>query len=232
MMISVPAIDDNQENFERWWNTKGEWIEEPNQRRGGTSGVLRIKGHDGQLLYMKRQQAHIYRDIWHPLGQATIIREHKAYCQYALLQVATPELVYCGVLGDRAVLVTKDLAGFMDLDQWLTQAKQHALPLDHIHAVLNAVANTVAMLHKGRLQHNSIYGKHVFVKLTNQAEQSIAEAALLDLEKTKRRLTVKAAALHDIPKLKRHSLLTQPQWQYFVSQYEHALGVSLPTLHY
>ena len=33
-----------EDRFEFYWNQKGEWVEEPNQRRGGESGVQRI--HD------------------------------------------------------------------------------------------------------------------------------------------------------------------------------------------
>ncbi len=41
--------------FEYFWNKQGEWVEEPNQRRGGESGVQRIQSSSGGLLYAKRQ---------------------------------------------------------------------------------------------------------------------------------------------------------------------------------
>ncbi|MFZ3206922.1 MAG: lipopolysaccharide kinase InaA family protein, partial [Pseudomonas sp.] len=28
--------------FEQWWQLQGEWVEEPNHRRGGESGVQRL----------------------------------------------------------------------------------------------------------------------------------------------------------------------------------------------
>lgn len=48
------------------------------------------------------------------------------------------------------------------------------------------------------------------------------ETALLDLEKVKRRPTAKEAAIHDIPKIKRHSQLNQQEWQYFIKEYQQA----------
>lgn len=31
------------EEFQRWWDTEGDWVEEPNERRKGMSGVQRIE---------------------------------------------------------------------------------------------------------------------------------------------------------------------------------------------
>ena len=61
---SVEAADD----FEQWWNTQGEWVEPPNLRRDGESGVQRLQARRGGLLYCKRQIGHLYRSLWHPLG--------------------------------------------------------------------------------------------------------------------------------------------------------------------
>ena len=50
-----------EDPFEFYWNQQGEWVEEPNQRRGGESGVQRIHDGEGRLLYAKRQVGHTYR---------------------------------------------------------------------------------------------------------------------------------------------------------------------------
>lgn len=47
------------DDFEHFWSQQGDWVEEPNVRRGGESGVQRIKSKDGKLLYAKRQTGHI-----------------------------------------------------------------------------------------------------------------------------------------------------------------------------
>lgn len=56
----------SQDRFDYFWSQRGEWVEEPNVRRGGESGVQRLMGSDGQLLYVKRQTGHIHRGLLHP----------------------------------------------------------------------------------------------------------------------------------------------------------------------
>ena len=65
------------DDFNSWWQTQGEWVEEPNDRRGGQSGVQRITVQ-GQLLYAKRQAGHTYRSLKYPLGRPTVLRERDA----------------------------------------------------------------------------------------------------------------------------------------------------------
>jgi len=37
--------------FDHYWGTKGEWVEEPNRRRGGESGVQRVfLGNDHLIM--------------------------------------------------------------------------------------------------------------------------------------------------------------------------------------
>ncbi len=59
-----------QDRFDYFWNQRGEWVEEPNVRRGGESGVQRLMGSDGQLLYVKRQTGHIHRGLVAPFRTA------------------------------------------------------------------------------------------------------------------------------------------------------------------
>lgn len=227
----IPSFDSAGKNFEHWWSISGEWVELPNQRRGGESGVLRAIDDQGKTLYIKRQEKHIYRDFFHPFGQATIIREYKAYCALSKAQINIPQVVYCGVSGDKAILVTEALQDFIELDSWLTLQRQQQYLPETTDIVLTKTAQMLARLHKNRLQHGSLYGKHIFVKTVNKDGQLIVETALLDLEKVKGRLTAKEAALHDIPKIKRHSLLNQQEWQYFIKEYEQAFASKLPQLY-
>jgi len=67
-----------EERFEYFWRQQGEWVEEPNRRRGGESGVQRVMGPTGRLLYSKRQTGHIYRSWLHPFGRPTVLRERDA----------------------------------------------------------------------------------------------------------------------------------------------------------
>jgi len=82
-----------QDRFDYFWNQRGEWVEEPNVRRGGESGVQRVMGSDGQLLYVKRQTGHIHRSLQHPFGRPTVMREHAALIGVTELGVAINDRV-------------------------------------------------------------------------------------------------------------------------------------------
>ena len=68
-------------HFDTWWACQGSWVEEPNQRRNGVSGVKILQQDDPTRprLYCKRQTGHLYHSLRHPLGRPTILREHQAY---------------------------------------------------------------------------------------------------------------------------------------------------------
>ena len=67
-----------EDRFDYFWSQRGEWVEEPNVRRGGESGVQRIHASGGQLLYAKRQVGHFYRSLRYPFGRPTVLRERDA----------------------------------------------------------------------------------------------------------------------------------------------------------
>ena len=100
-------------SFDSWWQTQGEWVEEPNERRGGYSGVQRLT-QLGQSLYAKKQTGHTYRSLLHPWGRPTVLRERDALLRALKAGVAVPEIVYCAAErnreGWRALLVTKATA--------------------------------------------------------------------------------------------------------------------------
>ena len=52
-----------EEKFDFFWRQQGEWVEEPNRRRGGESGVQRVTGPTGHLLYSKRQTGQFIYDL-------------------------------------------------------------------------------------------------------------------------------------------------------------------------
>ncbi|EPN65056.1 inaA protein, partial [Pseudomonas syringae pv. actinidiae ICMP 19079] len=65
--LKEPVENSMQDEFSHFWSQHGEWVEEPNVRRGGESGVQRLVMDNGQTLYAKRQTGHIYRSLLHPL---------------------------------------------------------------------------------------------------------------------------------------------------------------------
>lgn len=217
--------------FEQWWQRQGEWVEAPNQRRGGESGVQRLREADGSLLYAKRQVGHLYRDLLHPFGRPTVLRERDALLGLSRLGVRVPQLVYCDVRhsaeqGWRGLLVTKALDGFVDIDSWYAQGglEQCGEPLHQ--QLLQQIGAMLARMNQGRWQHGCLYSKHVFVKVDAQG----VEVALLDLEKSRQRLSRQQAARHDLRQLKRHSSWNDAQWQQLIYGYQQVFGGTIKGL--
>jgi len=184
-------------DFAYWWQVTGEWVETPNERRSGWSGMLRVH-HRGELVYVKRQVNHLCRTLHHPLGWPTASREwfYLNRLQQIGLRVPTPLFHAARERrgGVEALLVTAELGGFTPLDA------QRALPARHRRRLAIRVGRILARLHGVRLQHGCLYDKHIMVRWRGDEP----EVALLDLEKMRTRLTRRAAARHDLDQLRRH----------------------------
>jgi hypothetical protein len=221
-------------NLDNWWQIQGEWVEEPNDRRGGYSGVQRII-QQGQLLYAKKQTGHTYRSLLHPWGRPTVLRERDALLNALKAGVSVPEIVYCaaerGTEGWRAMLVTKALEGFQPLDDWYaSNPREQCDPTLH-QQLLQQIAQSLANLHNARRQHGCMYAKHIFVRIQTADANPSCTIALLDLEKSRRRLTRKQAALHDMLQLRRHSTWDQADWKSLIGHYQQAMGRTFRTLY-
>jgi len=127
--VSAPFNSKNnpagaEQSFDYWWQRRGQWVEEANQRRGGESGVqiLPPLAKGKPFLYCKRQSGHLYRSLRHPLGRPTVWREIGAYQAFARLGIPTPKLVYGGIRKQdgqwQALLVSEALQDFASLDEW------------------------------------------------------------------------------------------------------------------
>lgn len=55
------------DSFDYWWDMEGTWVEQPNQRRGGASGVQRCR-LNGVTYYIKKQVGHMFRSPRQPYG--------------------------------------------------------------------------------------------------------------------------------------------------------------------
>ncbi|WP_260956965.1 lipopolysaccharide kinase InaA family protein [Pseudomonas citri] len=225
----------SQDSFEHFWSLRGEWVEEPNVRRGGESGVQRITGRHGELLYAKRQTGHIYRSALHPFGRPTVLREQDALVALTRLDVHVPRLVFCGAQRDpvhqwRALLVTQALEGFEEIEHWYAGGgrERHG---EAVHdQLLQALAENLARMHRGRWQHGCLYIKHVFVRVTGEGAMAKVEVALLDFEKCRQRLTARRAASHDMKQLRRHSSFSDVDWKKLVYFHETAFGSAIKGL--
>lgn len=96
----MAVAQSGESRFDFYWRQQGEWVEEPNQRRGGESGVQRLDDGNGKLLYAKRQVGHIYRSLLHPFGRPTVLRELDALnsfeqlgCVYRASSSVAPNVV-------------------------------------------------------------------------------------------------------------------------------------------
>lgn len=224
-----------QDRFDYFWNQRGEWVEEPNVRRGGESGVQRVVGSDGRLLYVKRQTGHIHRTWLHPFGRPTVLRERDALIGVRELGVRVPEIIFCGAQRDpvhkwRALLVTKSLDGFEEIEQWYAGGGRERYGEAVHDRVLKDLAENLARMHKGRWQHSCIYIKHVFVRVTGEGDAAKVEVALIDLEKCRQRLSAQRAAIHDMKQLRRHSSFNATDWNKLVYFYKTAFGSAIKGL--
>lgn len=188
------------EDFEAWWSLPGEYVEAPNQRRGGWSGVVRAHWRD-RPCYIKRQHNHLFRSAVHPFGWPTASREHFYLQRVRALGIAVPEVIYHGIRRSAgeidAVLATHALAGFAPL------ADQHDLDATTRLYLARSLGSLLGTLHRARLQHGCLYDKHIMVRWRDDG----TDLALLDLEKMRYRLTRRHAAARDLSQLRRHQQL-------------------------
>lgn len=204
--------------FDRLWSLPESWVEPPNHRRGGLSGVIRTTV-DGQAVYIKKQRGHFFWSLRHPFGQPTALREYAAFAIVNRLGIETPVPLFCEsklVHGERCtILVTKPLAGYVSLAELAWPMG----PAENL-ALLRAVAHMLAKLHRGRWQHSALYPSHIFVK----KEQGAFQVALLDLEKMRRRFSARQASRHDLEQfLRRNRQWDDIQRQQFADAYEYEL---------
>jgi hypothetical protein len=189
-------------DFEALWNRNVDlWHEAPNLRRGGWSGVVKtaLKTPDGGVawVFIKRQENHAYRALRHGCRlAATFEREFFNIQRFRRWGIPTLEPVFFqqqwvdGKL--RAILATVSLEGYVDLDHpglrpvFLSPVRREAL--------FRAVADAVGAMHVRRLQHGSLYAKHILVKEDNEGR---FDARLIDLEKVRSRLTMRGAQVRD-----------------------------------
>ncbi|WP_372867269.1 lipopolysaccharide kinase InaA family protein [Pseudomonas sp.] len=215
--------------FERWWQVQGEWVEAPNQRRGGESGVQRRHNQAGQLLYLKRQTGHLYRSWLHPLGRPTALRELHAMEELQRLGIRVPKLVYAAAQKQagqwRALLVTEALEGFVSLEQWYTSdtLRHGGTPLNR--CMLEQLAAMLSRLHRAGWQHGCLYPKHIFIKPQAVGDGGGVEVALLDLEKSRRRLFSRSASRRDMGQLSRHrGGMPAADWQLLLEAYHRSMA--------
>ena len=213
-MASKKELDE----FQRWWATEGDWVEEPNERRKGMSGVQRIE-RDGKTLYVKRQVAHLFHSLRYPFGRPTIVREIQVIDELAAAGVIVPKIVYGKALqinGEwRALLVTEDMKDFVSIGDWYEQNMHLDCSPEVKAEMFKQIAVAFKKMHSVNRQHGCCYVRHIYVKSRGEVV-----AGFLDLEKSRRRWVRQKAVLHDFKQLEKYLSPIPPEdWQKVKEQY-------------
>lgn len=223
------------DTFENVWSRKVDWFEEPNERRGGWSGVGRVtlEQADGSSVgaFLKKQDNHQHKSWSHPIhGIPTFEREFIMMRYLAAHAVNAPEVMLFGrnpAGGYKTTLLTKELAGFIPLEDLTRQIFAKTRPLlQEQNKILQAVAGYTSQLHAVKVQHRSFYPKHLFVNLTNP---NGVQVAAIDLEKSRINPFALLRTLMDLAALNRHAEhWSRSRRMYF---YLHYLGLKRLTLY-
>lgn len=189
-----------QGDFDFWWQAPGEWVEPPNERKGGLSGVRFIRPDpQGPSYYVKIQHGHLFHSLRYPMGRPTTVREWQGLKRCQALGVNAPPPVFFkarkGSQGWQAVMVTAALEGYQSLQAML---KDDALDADQRHVIFTALADNLLRLHRSSYKHGHLYPKEVLVRLDSEVS---ASTALVDLEKCQRRPLARLAAMRDLTRL-------------------------------
>ncbi len=146
--------------MQQWLLCPGDWVEPPNQRRGGLSGVQRVQLDDGRLLYRKQQVGHLYHSWRHPLGYPTLMRERDALYDCLRLGVPVPPLLLAQCARQagqwHAWLVTADLTGFASLEQCYAEQRERGWGTERHAQILECLGRALGRLNGGR-QHGWLF---------------------------------------------------------------------------
>jgi len=201
------------DSFDALWNLDVEWFEEPNERRGGWSGVARIqlKTPEGKKIgaFLKRQQNHMCKSLLHPIrGVLTFAREFDNINRFKQLNVPALEPIFFGqrhIEGNyQGILLTRELEGFSPMDdEKFHPVKGGVLAsIKARRALFERLAEMLRRLHAGKRQHSCLYFKHIFIKPLSQDKFDVR---LIDLEKARWQPLVSRAVFRDLYSLSRHA---------------------------
>lgn len=212
--------------FTGFWDLPYNWVEDPNERRKGWSGASfhTINDEKGGTfsLFVKRQENHNYRSLAHPLrGRPTFLREFFNIRRAERAGIPTVEPVFYGQrLKDgksQAVLAMVTLEGYRELNS-LFEDPSLTPPLRQ--AILHQTADLVWSMHNHRLQHRSLSGKHILVRVV---ENNSFDMRIIDLEQMRCIWRPVNSPARDLEKFIRHTPTLTP--------YEHAEFVQYYTEH-
>lgn len=209
-------------SFEALWALQLEAVDEPNTERGGWSSVYRLELGD-KAFYLKRQSNHLTRSLRHPFGEPTFTREFRNIQAYRRLGIPALQAAFFAerrVPGERrAILLTRALDGWQDLDYWLQGWAD--VPAATRQAILRACGELARRLHDAGQMHGCFYPKHIFLK----ADGDGFAAQLIDLEKTRPLLFGQRDRIKDLePLLRRAAVWSEAEVRELLATYLGAAG--------
>jgi hypothetical protein len=170
------------DNFDALWALELVAVDAPNTARGGYSSVARLQLGE-HAYYLKRQSNYLTRSLRHPFGEPTFAREMRNIQRYQQLGIPALQAAFFAqrkIAGKRcAILLTRALDGWQDLERWLQRWSEHP-PAQRL-AILQACGQLARRLHDAKQVHGCFYPKHIFLR----EEASGFSAQLIDLEKTR-----------------------------------------------
>ena len=207
-------------NFQALWDVQLDAVDEPNTGRGGWSSVFRLD-LDGQGFYLKRQSNYLTYTLHHPLGEPSFSREFRNISRYQKLGIPALQAAFYGerrVNGERrAILMTRALDGWTDLDALLARWSELAEPARS--AILKACGELAHILHEAGQIHGCFYPKHIFL----QEQGGQYQAQLIDLEKTRPVLFGRRDLIKDLePLLRRAPMWGEAERRELLAAYLHA----------
>lgn len=200
------------DNFDALWALELDAVDEPNTERGGYSTVSRLVLGES-AYYLKRQTNHLTRSVMHPFGEPTFARELRNIERYQKLGIPALHAAFFAQRSvdgkHQAILLTRALDGWQDLDHWLRDWTSHS-EVQRM-AILKACGELARRLHAAHQMHGCFYPKHIFLRETAEG----FDAQLIDLEKTRRLVFGKRDRIKDLePLLRRASSWSQEEvWQ-------------------
>ena len=206
-------------DFAAFWNLERNWVEAPNHRRKGWSGVSRLEIPDSDLppLFVKRQENHNTRTLMHPFnGEPTYKREANSIVEFRKHGIPTLTPVYYGEDIDQdgnhqAVLITVALDGYQDM--WRLHRSG---AVEKTQIALKALAQATWLMHSKGLAHYCLYPNHVFVRFDGDKP----EICMIDLEKARKDPLKKRMRTKDLDCFLRHmGDFAQEDRQLFVDAY-------------
>ncbi len=172
------------------------YFEPVNIRRGGWSGVARTEWAN-EVYFIKRQVNHSYRDLFRLFRKTpTLRREYRNFLRLSRIGIRTPEIVLYSDKGGDAMMVTRELTGYVDLVEFLKDNPDAERRTLAITALVGATLN----LHAHSLHHGCLYGKHIMINIADPGK-----IAMIDLEKLKYSPRKKHNACKDISQLIRQT---------------------------